>query len=967
MAQPHDISFLRWQEESARQEDALAQWMCGVAQPGHKAHGLLAQLFQNSPYLTRLALLNPNLVKEFFESETKPLLAGLMNEMTQQGPALDTPGLMRCLRMGKNKIALLLALADLSGKWDVPQVTQALSDFAELALTLVVSHLLARAHRLGEIALADAHRPMENSGLVVLGMGKLGGWELNYSSDIDLIILFEKDRLAYKGRHTEQHFMNKLAHELVQMMQERTQDGYVFRTDLRLRPDPASTPPAVNMEAAYNYYESVGQNWERAAMIKARCVAGDLQAGERFLKHIRPFMWRRSLDFASIQDIHSIKRQMDTRQSKAIRINGHNIKLGLGGIREIEFYVQIHQLIWGGREPDLRTRPTLETLGRLVKYGHVEQEKAALLTQAYLYLRKLEHRLQMVEDEQTHTLPQNDPDIARIARLMGYDSIAPFEQELLVHLNAVHAIFASSFRSSEKLGEEGNLVFTGVSHDPDTLETLRRMGYSNAETVSEIVMGWHHGSRRATRTKRARELLTELMPMLLKRLAETANPDSAFLKFHEFLCNLPSGVQIFSLFSVNPQLLGLIADIMGSAPMLAERLSKAPHLLDAVLYSDFYQPLPGKAQLEHALNERLQGTPDFEARMNLLRIFRNEKQFQAGVHLLKGMTMAAETGQFLSDLADAVLAEAWRATCHEFERTHGTLPNSRFAVIGLGKLGSREMTFGSDIDLVFVYDAADSEALSSGQKSYAASVYYNRLAQRFVNGLTAMEREGRLYEVDTRLRPSGSQGLLAVSKEGFVQYFNESAWTFEFMAFCKGRALTGDGSLCDEMGALIANLITRPRDLQKLRADVNDMRQRIDKEFGATNPWDIKYVRGGLMEIDFLAQFMLLAHGSAVAGAKPGSAREVFGWIRSSGIYDPRIIDELLESERMLSQLFHMIRLSSDRNFNEATALPGLKKLLCDSLHMPDFETLKTNLIEVEARVLGHYISVLNLKQEITQ
>ncbi len=865
----------QWEDTARHQQDkSLGDWMHKAADDVNPLRPLLLAVFGNSPYLTRLLLLHPALLRDMARLGAATIHARLTADVETIRQEDDQPELMRRLRIAKSKLALLAALADITDAWTLEQVTGALSDFAERSLSLSLDALLRAAHQRGEIDLASASK---GSGIIVLGMGKLGGRELNYSSDIDLIFFFEPGRLGYKGRQTEQHFMNKLAHELVSIMQERTRDGYVFRTDLRLRPDPASTPPAVNTEAAHYYYESVGQNWERAAMIKARPIAGDIEAGERFLKGIAPFMWRRNLDFAAINDIHSIKRQMDSRENKSILLKGHNIKIGQGGIREIEFYAQIHQLIWGGREPGLRLRSTCETLRKLKEFGLVDSGKEALLHEAYEFLRKLEHRLQMIADEQTHSLPESDEGMAHVACFMGYDNITAFEKDTLRYLSEVRAVYASSFQSAEKLGDEGNLVFTGVSHDPETLKTLSSMGYLHPETISEIVMGWHHGKSRATRTKRARELLTELMPLLLKRLSETAHPDEAFHKFDDFLTQLPAGVQLFSLFHINPHLLGLIADIMGSAPTLALTLSKSPELLDAVLYEDFYGALPSASNFRSSWKEYSGGanTHDFEEIMEGLRRFRNEKQFQAGVQLLKALITAEQTGLFLSTLADIVIQKALAAVTAEFERIYGCIKGGRFAVIALGKLGSREIAFGSDIDLVFVYDAEDMEALSDGDKKFTASVYFNRLAQRFLNALTIMGREGRLYEVDTRLRPSGQEGLLAVGIDTLAQYFDESAWTFEIMAFTKARIVSGD-ALKEPLETLIRNQLTKKRDMEKLRRDAIDMRDRIDKEFGTKNPWDIKYVRGGMIDVDFIAQYLALRHAPDTPAAQNPAAQPLF-------------------------------------------------------------------------------------------
>jgi len=946
----------QWRELAERQEDkTLGSWMVDEK----PLTPLLASVFGNSPYLSHLLLLHPRILHDFITLGADKTYAAIMQNLLG---AEDYTELMHSLRIGKGKLALLAALADITGAWALEQVTGALSALAEHCLTLAVNAILGKAQRQGEIELPHPDAPSQDSGIIVLGMGKLGGFELNYSSDIDLIIFYEPDRLHYKGRFTEQHFMNRMVHDLVSIMQERTANGYVFRTDIRLRPDPASTPPALTTNAAYYYYESVGQNWERAAMIKARPVAGDLAAGEVFLKGIAPFMWRRNLDFAAINDIHSIKRQMDSIHSKTIQIKGHNIKLGMGGIREIEFYAQIHQLIWGGREAVLRMRGTCETLGKLALFGLVEPATKETLCNAYVYLRKLEHRLQMVSDEQTHSLPETDEGIAHMACFMGYNNTGDFEKDLLAVLNNVHSIYASSFKKEASLGTGGNLVFTGTNHDPDTLKTLRDMGFSNPETISEIVMGWHHGSRRSTRTKRARELLTELMPVLLGSLAKTANPDAAFLKFNEFLINLPAGVQLFSLFNAHPHLLHLIADIMGSAPTLADTLSKTPELLDAVLYADFYAPLPSPAELAEQLDAQLQDVQEgnyFEECMNRLRYFRGEKQFQAGVQLLKQLTGSRETGMFLAYLADVLIQKTLDIVASEFAKTYGRIEGGHLAVIALGKLGSLEMTFSSDIDLVFIYDAPDFDIVSDGEKSFGPSVYYNRLFQRFLNALTAMGQGGRLYEVDTRLRPSGTQGLLAVSARALAHYFDELAWTFEYMAFTKARVISTDMLLKEYLSTFIRAQLTKLRDGEKLRRDAAEMRGRIENEHKTANPWDIKYVRGGLMDIDFIAQYLLLLHAPSTPGAVPGSASEIFAWLENKGRIGHALARELIAASDFLNQIFHMLRLCSDDMLNVSAAPAGLKKLLIEAVKEHDFPSLESRLIQVERSVLGHYIALL--------
>ncbi len=944
-----------WLERAAKLEDAaLADWMIASAD-----HPIVEAVFANSPYLSRLLLKHPSSARDMLNHGAAKTADQLLASLAEPSAGTSREALMKQLRQTKSKLALVVALADLSGEFALEEVTLRLSQMASTALEASLKLLLAEAHRRGEIAW-QADEAAFGSGIIILGMGKLGAYELNYSSDIDLIVLFEKDRLGYQGRHNEQHFMNRLAQDLVLIMQERTADGYVFRTDLRLRPDPASTPPAINTTAAIYYYESVGQNWERAAMIKARPVAGDMDAGQQFLKTLSPFMWRRSLDFAAIQDIHSIKRQMDSHQNKKIRLQGHNIKLGTGGIREIEFYTQIHQLIWGGRMPVLRTRATCETLALLARQQLISAETEHTLTEAYRYYRTLEHRLQMVGDEQTHSLPSDPLELSRIASFMGFENVESFSRETEKRLAVVHDIFANSFKSSEKLGDEGNLVFTGVSHDPETLETLRQLGYQNPQTISEVIMGWHHGSKRATRTKRARELLTELMPTLLKRLSETASPDHAFLKFNDFLTHLPAGVQLFSLFYSNPQLLGLLADIMGSAPTLSEYLSKSPSLLDAVLDADFYRELPNRSTLKEQLKQIYPHDDDFEASMDALTRFRNEKQFQAGVHLLKHMVPAEFAGAFLSDLADLALDEVCRLAQQEFARTHGVIPGGQLAVIALGRLGSRDMTFSSDLDLVFVYDAP-ATGVSDGAKSLSASVYYSRLTQRILSALTTIGREGRLYDVDLRLRPSGTQGLLVTSREGLAQYLAQSAWTFELMAFTKARMAAGDDSLAATVEKLIDEALCQWRDPQKLRHDVVDMRERIEKEFATTNPWNLKYISGGLIDLDFLLQYELLRHSAGQQQTCRGSARQLIRWLADRGAFDAEDAIKLAEAAGFLQELFHLLRLTTRGNPDETAMPPGLRKLLAQAINpdADDFTKVRQRLLAIEQYVQNTYLKYL--------
>jgi glutamate-ammonia-ligase adenylyltransferase len=904
----------------------------------------------NAPYLARLMDKYPDQLAAIhlhgFDDAWLKLVEALR---ALDVAALDQPSLMLQLRQFKARAALTIALADILQHWKLADVTRALSEFAGDAVTLTLRHLLHKASQRGEYMIKNHAEPEASSGIIILGMGKLGAFALNYSSDIDLIVLFDKATLPYTGARNAQVFMNKLAGDLQTILQERTSEGYVFRTDLRLRPDPMSTPLAVTTAAALSYYETVGQNWERAAMIKARAIAGDMQASAAYMRELVPFIWRKTLDFATIADIHSIKRQMNVKAGKVIELAGHNIKIGMGGIREIEFFVQTQQLVWGGRIPELRVKGTLEGLNILTKYELVTPEVRDTLTRCYQWLRTIEHRLQMRNDEQTHTLPTDEAAIREVALFAGYDSTERFAEECLDTLKTVHKIYTDSMMDSAPLAVDGNLVFTGVEADPDTLITLASLGYTETQRISDIIQGWHRGHRRSTRSKRSRQVLTELVPALLTALGKTANPDAAFFHFDDFIDRLPSGAQIFSLFLSRPEMLSLLADILGSAPALGDTLSNNPSLLDGVLEADFFLGLPSKEELENLVTERLRFAHAFEQKMLYLRTFNNEKRFQAGVHLLKRLATPKRVGAFLSDIAEIILQCTMVEVMAEYAASNTKFSPVPFAVLALGKLGGREMTFGSDLDIVLIYDDTVDAASE-------ARTHLTRISQRFLSALTLLTREGRLYEVDTRLRPGGSDGPLAVSLKAFEDYFTHSAWTYEFMALTRARVVaTNAPEFATRLDATVRTHILKPRDHTTLLKDVLDMRARIAKQFPTSNPWALKHIRGGMVDIDFIAQYLVLREAYEHPAIWHRSARQVFEAAQTEGIIDAPITAPLLEAKKFLSDLMSLLRLSASGGLITDDAPIGLKNLLTQAMRMENFDTLKTHVLMLEAKVSHAY------------
>jgi len=876
----------------------------------------LAQaVFGNSPFLTACWVNDPQFTMDLLQFGPESRLRMALDATRRSAPDLNEADLKRHLRVQKRRIALTTAIADITQVWDLETITHALSDFAEAAVSAACAFHLGVLARRGKIILPTPDDPEHGSGLVVLAMGKLGGRELNYSSDIDLIVLFDPDRVQTDNPQDLGTSFVRLTRGLVSMLEDRTADGYVFRTDLRLRPDPGSTPLALSTRAAEVYYESIGQNWERAAMIKARPIAGDKVAGDAFLKFLTPFVWRKSLDFAAIQDIQSIKRQINSHLSgNRIELLGHNVKLGRGGIREIEFYAQTQQLIWGGREHSLRTIPTLASLNALVAAGFETAENVQVLSEAYTFLRRVEHRLQMVDDAQTHTLPDTDAGLDHISTFLGYDDPQVFADDMRATLGRVEVLYAHLFADPADLDldavQSGNLVFTGGESDPDTLKTLADMGYVNVQAIDTTVRGWCHGHYRATRSTRAQQILTTLLPRILIAMANTSEPDVAFLHFDAFLSKLPAGVQLFAMFQSHPFLLDLIADIIGTAPRLAEHLSKKVDILDGVLTPGFFDRLPDAPDMQDDLNQALQDTTCMEEVLDMCRRWAKDQKFQVGVQVLKGTIGERDSQRALTNVAETVLRTLQPRVEDEFAKRHGRVPGGALAVLAFGKLGGREKTPTSDMDLAFVYDCAPEAQTSDGDKPLPVSQYFARLSQRLINALSAPTAQGALYEVDMRLRPSGDAGPVATTLAAFKTYQKDQAWTWEHMALTRARVVTGPDALRHKVQDVITAVLTTPRAKNKLVVDVADMRARMDKGRHTDQIWSIKDYRGGLVDIEFIAQYLQLLHAPTHPQILSPTTRVALENLKHAGLLDAASAKDLLAALDLWHSLQGLLRLT---------------------------------------------------------
>ncbi len=926
----------------------------------------LGSVLEYSPFLRGLILDDPARLAALLGAEPTASLKRIVDGAGAAWKAEDQAELMRRLRRGRQELALLTALADLGGVWDVVEVTAALTAFADAAVGAASRFVLAEAARAGQIALPDAKDPARGSGWIILGMGKLGAGELNYSSDIDLIVLFDPETAKLPEDKEPSVLFVRLTKKLVQILNEHSEDGYVFRTDLRLRPDPGATNIAISTDAALQYYESLGQNWERAALIKARPIAGDIPAGEAFLRELVPYIWRKYLDYAAISDIHSIKRQIhDHRGHEEIAVAGHNIKLGRGGIREIEFFVQTQQLIAGGRNPELRQRGTLQTLDTLAKGEWIDAATRDDLAAGYGQLRRIEHALQMIADEQTHTLPEDQEGLAVVAAMAGDDDVAAFSLALTTTLGKVRDHYAELFEAAPSLTSTlGSLVFTGDSDDPEPLFTLSKLGYAHPEQVTATVRGWHFGRYPAMRSATARERLTEFVPALIEALATTKNADAAFAAFDRFLARLPAGVQLFSMLSSNPGLLGLLATMMATAPRLAETVVHRPHVLDALIEPAFFGRVPERKILAERIARSLAQADGYEDVLNRARIFGQEQAFLVGVRVLAGTIGARAAGAAFATLAEVVVSALLDEVRREFERAHGRIRGGDVAVLAMGKLGGREMTAASDLDLIFLYDFDERATASDGERPLPGPQYFTRLTQRLLAALSAPTAEGALYEVDFRLRPSGKSGPLATHIDAFAAYQAKDAWTWEHMALTRARSIAGDKRILSKIDWVIGKALSRKRDAAKTRADVIEMRGMIADEKGGEGAWDLKQAPGGLVDIEFIAQYLQLVHGKSYPGILSPETETVLINAAKAGLIPAPEAEILLPALRLYQALTELLRLCVDGLFVPEEAPGGLLELLARAGELPDFATLDRHLRDTQAAVRAVFGAVVGEVRE---
>ncbi len=876
----------------------------GGAAPSQRYAGAITAAWERAPYLKRLMRTRPMALARIVGEGPEAAVAAAHAVARGEGKVDGR------LRDAKAELALAVALADLAGEWPLERVTAALSDFADLALSEAIA-----------AAIGERVEGAEAIGLTALALGKLGSRELNYSSDVDLILLHDRKTLPRRERDDPDESAVRIGRRVVEIMQ-KVDGGYVFRVDLRLRPSPEATAIVLPVEAAESYYQSEALTWERAAFIRARAAAGDIAMGRSFLDAIRPFVWRRSLDYTAIRDIQAVSLRIRDHYAAGQEAGpGFDLKRGRGGIREVEFFAQIHQLIFGGREPGLRAPATLDALAALSAAGRIGAEDAAALASAYCFHRTAEHRVQMRDDEQTHRIPETADARAALAAFSGYRDWEAFERELVGHASAVAARYDVVIAEAR-----------GETPAPAVLsDHLAERGLPDSIGLAGLVEGWRSGKYRSLRSEAARGALEAILPGLIDGIAASVDPKAAATRLDTFLAQLPTGAQFLALLAAHPKLVDLLGHLLGTTPTLADALARSPELFDVVLDPLAFAVLPDRDGLAAELRLRIADAPLEEA-LDRTRRWTAERRFQIGMQLIEDITDPLQAARSYSDLADAAFAVLTPVVEAAFAEAHGHVPGGAMLVLGFGRFGGSALTAKSDLDIVYLF-TGDHGTESDGARPLGASVYFNRLAQRVTAAMSVPTAAGALYEIDTRLRPSGAQGMLAVTIDSFADYQRKEAWTWEHMALTRARVVVGDAPAVE---AVIVEVLNQPRDPAKLKADVLAMRTEMAAHKPPTGPWDVKLARGGLVDLEFIVHYLQLRDRTAFT-PDLRAACEALG------------LPELVAADDLMTRMLVMLRLlAPDGKVPEAVGL-----LLARSCRVADLKALEAALALAKRQVLA--------------
>jgi glutamate-ammonia-ligase adenylyltransferase len=828
--------------------------MTAATPPAAPASVLAARALEWSRFAGRLAQGRPGLAAELEGSVDRPFGADEMRAALEQAGIEDEEGLKAALRRLRSRVLLRVLARDLGGLADLAEVTGTMTALAEIALGAALERLTAW--------LQDQHgRPLgEESGrpqnLLVVGMGKLGGGELNVSSDIDLIFVYPEEGQTEGPRPVSNHeFFVRLGRRLIAALNDFTEDGCVFRVDMRLRPDGESGPLALSFAALENYFYAQGREWERYAWIKARVVAG---CGERELMQVAfPFVFRKYLDFGAFESMRGLHAQI--RQEVRRREMQDNVKLGPGGIREIEFIAQVFQLIRGGRDPGLRVRPTLEVLARLAQRRLLPPEAAAELAAAYVFLRNLEHRLQYLDDQQTQRLPGDPADRLRVAQAMGFASYAAMLERLDAHRACVTRHFEQVFASGRAGAPDDGLaaLWRGAADEEAAQASLASLGYRAPGQIAGRLAGIRDSARYRQLPAASRERFDALVPAVLRAAARFANCDAALGRMLDLLEAISRRAAYLALLQEYPQALERVAKLSAASSWAGEYLIRHPILLDELLDDREVLAPPDWPRFQALIEAQLADVAgDPERQMDVLRNLQHMKVFRLLIRDLEGLLSVEHLSDHLSRLADVMLAKVLDLAWAGLRGRHREGP-PRFAIVGYGKLGGKELGYASDLDIIFLYDDPHPEA----QEVYA------RLGLRINTWLTSYTPAGVLYETDLRLRPDGASGLLVSPLDSFAEYQRRQAWVWEHQALTRARFVTGDPRVGERFEAIRVEILRQPRDLAALAAEVVAMRRKmLESHPNPSGLFDLKHDPGGIIDVEFIVQYLVLGHAAQHPG-----------------------------------------------------------------------------------------------------
>ncbi|MFL6745885.1 MAG: bifunctional [glutamine synthetase] adenylyltransferase/[glutamine synthetase]-adenylyl-L-tyrosine phosphorylase [Sphingomicrobium sp.] len=825
-----------------------------------------------SPFLREAARALPD-VAAVFEHDGAEKAIALALGATADEPEAE----LRRRRLG---LALAVALGDLAGELALEAVTEHLSGFADRAI-----------HRALAAAIRERVPEAEPEGFAVIAMGKLGSRELNYSSDVDLLLLFDPQLLPRRERDDSGEAAVRIARRMIELLQKRTADGYVARVDLRLRPSPEVTPIALPVNAAISHYESSALPWERAAFIRARACAGDIALGQRFLAAIEPFVWRRSLDFGVIDEVRQISARIRDHFAQGYRFGpGYDLKRGRGGIREVEFFVQIQQMIHGGRDPSVRAPATLDAIAALVAADRLDEGTAGELAGTYRLLRTIEHRAQMLEDAQTHLLPAEPEALDNVARLHGLGGGAELLALLEPRVECAGEIF-----DGISAGEAGQL-----SNDPDILlQELTGLGFSNPAAAARHVGDWRSGKARSLRSPAAQGAFEAMLPGLLQAIAAGPDPERALNRLSDIVERLSSGVNFFRLLQARPNLAQLLAKILAHAPALADQLARRPQLFEGLFDASSFDPPPAAEAFAADLGKIL-GADSYEVALDKVRRLVNERRFALGVQLIDRRSDPLEVAAGYSRVAEGTLEALARTAASEFEDVHGRFPGGELVIVALGRLGGCELTQASDLDIIYLHTAPP-DGTSDGSKPLGPNDYFNRLANRVTAALSVPTAAGPLYDVDTRLRPEGAKGMLVVSLDAFERYQRNEAWTWEHMALCRARPVFGSSAVRDRTTKLIEDILRQPRNAATVVGDAMKMRAEMERHKPSRSALDVKLGPGGLVDLEFGVHVLQLTRGVGLHPQLEFAVAE----LHADGLVNSKVVG----AQKLLTRMLVMMRL----------------------------------------------------------